>query len=87
MIDLANTLNSASSDTTDIVLDLNAYYAMKGWEPVYDPSKLDVSYALLNSSSGDASSASSWAQSNSGDMSVSIGYTDGSGSGHCVINY
>lgn len=87
LIDLANALESASSDTTDIVLDLNAYNAMNGWELVYDPSKLDVSYAVLETSSGDASSASSWAQSNSGDMSVSLSYTDGTGNGHCIITY
>lgn len=87
LINLANALNAASSDATDIVLDLSAYNVMNGGELVYDPSKLDVSYALLETSSGDASSASSWASSNSGDMSISLSYTDGSGSGHCVINY
>lgn len=87
LIDLANALEDASSDTTDIVLDLNAYNAMNGWELVYDPAKLDVSYAVLGTSSGDASAASSWAQSNSGDMSVSLSYTDGTGNGHCVITY
>lgn len=87
LIKLANALNAAASDATDIVLDLSAYNAMNGGELVYDPSKLDVSYALLETSSGDASSVSSWASSNSGDMSVSLSYTDGSGNGHCVINY
>lgn len=87
LIKLANALNAASSDTTDIVLDISAYNAMNGYELVYDPSKLNVTYALLETSSGDASYASSWASSNSGDMSISLSYTDGSGSGHCVINY
>lgn len=87
LINLANALESASADTTDIVLDLNAYNAMNGWELVYDPAKLDVSYAVLGTSSGDASAASSWAQSNSGDMSVSLSYTDGTGNGHCIITY
>ena len=87
MVELANTLSAAVPDTTDIVLDLSAYYAMNGWELVYQPDELDVSYALLNTSSSEASSAASWAQSNSGDLSVSLSYSDGSGSGHCVINY
>ncbi len=87
LIELANALEAASSSTTDIVLDLSAYNTMNGWEPVYEPSELDVSYALLNTSSANASSASSWAQSNSGDISVSLGYTDGSGSGHHVVTY
>ncbi len=87
LIDLANTLAASAPSTTDIVLDLSAYNAMNGWEPVYEPSELDVSYALLSTSSSNASSASSWAQSNSGDMSVSISYTDGSGSGHHVVTY
>lgn len=87
LIKLANALNAASSDTTDIVLDLSAYYAMNGWELVYDPAKLNISYALLETSSGDASAVSGWVSSNSGDMSVSLSYTDGTGSGHCVINY
>ena len=87
LINLANELEKASSDTTDIVLDLDAYNAMNGTELVYDPSKLDVSYAVLGTSTGDASAASSWAQSNSGDMSVSLSYKDGTGNGHCVITY
>lgn len=87
MVELANTLSAAVPDTTDIVLDLSAYYAMNGWELVYQPDELDVSYALLNTSSSEAASAASWAQSNSGDLSVSLSYSDGSGSGHCVINY
>lgn len=87
MVELANTLSAAVPDTTDIVLDLNAYYAMNGWELVYQPEELDVSYALLNTSSSEASSAATWAQSNSGDMSVSLSYSDGTGSGHRVINY
>ena len=87
MIELANTLAEAVSGSSDIVLDLSAYYTMNGLEPVYDPSELDVSYALLSTSSANAASASSWAESNSGDMTVSISYTDGTGSGHRVINY
>lgn len=87
MVELANTLSAAVPDTTDIVLDLNAYYTMNGWEPVYQPEELDVSYALLDTSSWDASAAANWAQSNSGDLSVSLSYSDGTGSGHCVINY
>ncbi len=87
MIELANMLSAAVPDTTDIVLDLSAYYAMNGWELVYQPEKLDVSYALLNTSSADASSAASWAQNNKGDMNISLSYSDGSGSGHRVITY
>ncbi len=87
LIDLANTLAASAPSTTDIVLDLSAYNAMNGYEPVYKPSELDVSYALLSTSSSNASSASSWAEANSGDMSVSISYTDGSGSGHHVVTY
>lgn len=87
LIDLANTLVASAPSTTDIVLDLSAYNTMNGYELVYEPSELDVSYVLLNTSSSNASSASSWAKNNSGDMSVSIGYTDGSGSGHHVVTY
>lgn len=87
MVELANALYAAAGNTTDIVLDLSAYYAMNGWELVYQPDELDVSYVLLNTSSGDASSVAGWAQKNSGDLSVSLSYSDGSGSGHCVINY
>ncbi len=87
LIDLANTLAASAPSTTDIVLDLSAYNTMNGYELVYEPSELDVSYVLLNTSSSNASSASSWAKANSGDMSVSIGYTDGSGSGHHVVTY
>lgn len=87
MIELANSLSAAVSGSADIVLDLSAYYAMNGMEPVYEPSELDVSYALLNTSSANAGTASSWAQSNSGDISVSISYTDGDGSGHRVVTY
>lgn len=87
MIELANSLSAAVSGSADIVLDLSAYYAMNGLEPVYEPSELDVSYALLNTSASEAGTASSWAQSNSGDISVSISYTDGNGSGHRVVTY
>lgn len=87
MIELANALYKAAPDTTDIVLDLSAYNTMNGLEPVYDTQKLDVDYVLLNTSSYDASYASSWAQSNSGDLSVSLSYTNGSGTGHHVVTY
>jgi hypothetical protein len=87
MVSLANALQAAASDTTDIVLDLSGYGAMNGAEPVYQPDSLSVSYVLLSSSSADAASVSSWAKSNSGSLSVSIDYTDGSGSGHCVVDY
>ena len=87
MIELANALYAAVPDTTDIVLDLSAYNTMNGLEPVYDTEKLDVDYVLLNTSSYDASYASSWAQSNSGDLSVSLSYTSGSGTGHHVVTY
>ncbi len=87
MIELANALYEAAPDTTDIVLDLSAYNTMNGLEPVYDTDKLDVDYVLLNTSSYDASYAASWAQSNSGDLDLSLSYTNGSGTGHHVVTY
>ncbi len=87
MIELANSLVENAPSGIDIVLDLSAYNTMNGLEPVYDTDELKTDYVLLSTSSANASTASSWAASNSGDMSVSLSYTDGTGSGHRVITY